>query len=207
MSTLAAHTTQKAYVAQLTILRPSCLPSLADRAGTKLYNRAFRSNISASDFYTSLNSIYQSTYLDRSSASVCRPRGTVQEGPGRYGDGRHLSELTSIKAGQDSEFQITHHLVQSDFKMRSAFFATLLALPFIAQAAVNGSCTGKVGVCLTTSSCSASGGTSHSGYCPNDAADVKCCTKSCGSGGTCRLTSTCGTGKTQSGEFLPYYRL
>ncbi|KAF9034368.1 lysozyme [Panaeolus papilionaceus] len=69
------------------------------------------------------------------------------------------------------------------------------------QAALNGACTvgSKPGVCVTTSSCSADGGTSTAGYCPNDPADVRCCTKSCGSGGTCRFTNTCSTGRTQTG--------
>lgn len=48
------------------------------------------------------------------------------------------------------------------------------------------------GVCVTTSTCSANGGTTIDGACPADAANVKCCTKSpCGSGGNCRWTSDC----------------
>ncbi|KAF7337216.1 hypothetical protein MSAN_02274000 [Mycena sanguinolenta] len=65
-------------------------------------------------------------------------------------------------------------------------FSTLLVLvASIAstQAAVNGPCTGGglasgVGVCISTSSCSAGGGTIHSGLCPDDPEDIKCCTKS-----------------------------
>ncbi|KAF8207760.1 hypothetical protein K438DRAFT_1575129 [Mycena galopus ATCC 62051] len=66
------------------------------------------------------------------------------------------------------------------------------------EAAVNGPCsgTGGVGVCISTSSCSASGGTSTSGLCPDDPTNIKCCTKSpCTSavlgGGVCRFTNTC----------------
>ncbi|TQN65881.1 putative secreted protein, partial [Colletotrichum shisoi] len=48
------------------------------------------------------------------------------------------------------------------------------------------------GVCVTTSACSANGGTTIDGACPADAANVKCCTKSpCGSGGNCRWKSDC----------------
>ncbi|KAF8416644.1 hypothetical protein EV426DRAFT_415498 [Tirmania nivea] len=63
-----------------------------------------------------------------------------------------------------------------------------------AHAALNGPCSvgGTPGVCIKTSSCSSAGGTSHTGYCPKDPVDVKCCTKtSCGNGGNCRWTSQC----------------
>ncbi|KAF9555426.1 glycoside hydrolase family 24 protein [Agrocybe pediades] len=84
--------------------------------------------------------------------------------------------------------------------LRQVFLALALTLS-VAQAALNGACTvgSTPGVCLSTSSCTGSGGTTHSGYCPNDPSDVKCCTKPCGSGGTCRFTSSCTTGKTQTG--------
>ncbi|KAF9050192.1 lysozyme [Panaeolus papilionaceus] len=72
-----------------------------------------------------------------------------------------------------------------------------------ANAALNGPCTvsGTPGVCIKTSSCSSSGGTSHTGFCPNDPADVKCCTKpSCGNnGGKCQFANTCASGKTVTG--------
>ncbi|KAJ5016672.1 hypothetical protein K4K57_010968 [Colletotrichum sp. SAR 10_99] len=62
-------------------------------------------------------------------------------------------------------------------------------------AAVNEPCYGsggRAGVCVTTSSCSSSGGTTINGACPKDPDNVKCCTKaSCGSGGNCRFTSDC----------------
>lgn len=80
---------------------------------------------------------------------------------------------------------------------------TLLALTATtAFAALNGQCSvnGTPGVCLHTADCGNGGGTSTSGFCPNDPADVKCCTKaSCGSGGNCRWTSSC-TGTTLSGQ-------
>ncbi|TDZ19823.1 putative secreted protein [Colletotrichum orbiculare MAFF 240422] len=70
--------------------------------------------------------------------------------------------------------------------------AALLAM---AMAALNEPCygsDGRVGVCVTTSACTSSGGTSIDNACPADAANVKCCTKaSCGSGGNCRLSSDC----------------
>ncbi|KAF9880192.1 hypothetical protein CkaCkLH20_02146 [Colletotrichum karsti] len=51
---------------------------------------------------------------------------------------------------------------------------------------------GRAGVCVTTASCSSSGGTTINGACPSDPSNVKCCTKaSCGSGGNCRFTSDC----------------
>ncbi|KAF7352191.1 Glycoside hydrolase family 24 protein [Mycena venus] len=69
------------------------------------------------------------------------------------------------------------------------------------QAAVNGPCTGGglasgTGVCISTSKCTASGGTVHNGLCPDDPNDIKCCTKApCTSaslgGGVCRFTSSC----------------
>lgn len=56
-------------------------------------------------------------------------------------------------------------------------------------------------MCLTTKACSAAGGTTISGACPADPANVKCCTKaSCahGSAGNCRWSSDCG-GTTKAG--------
>ncbi|KAL0956663.1 hypothetical protein HGRIS_002795 [Hohenbuehelia grisea] len=72
----------------------------------------------------------------------------------------------------------------------------------VARAAVNGACSvnGTPGVCLPTASCSSGGGKSTAGFCPNDPADVRCCTKTaCGSGGNCRFTSACSTGNIASG--------
>ncbi|KAF9524121.1 glycoside hydrolase family 24 protein [Crepidotus variabilis] len=81
-------------------------------------------------------------------------------------------------------------------------FTFLIFLPLIAvHAAINDACTasGTPGVCLTTTTCSSGGGTPHSGYCPSDPSNVQCCTKACGSGGTCRFSSSCTTGHTQTG--------
>lgn len=75
-----------------------------------------------------------------------------------------------------------------------------------AHAAVNDPCTagGTPGICLTTSSCSSSGGTSIPGFCPSDPMNIQCCTKACGSSGICRFSKTCG-GTTQSGALsLPH---
>jgi hypothetical protein len=94
------------------------------------------------------------------------------------------------------------------------FHAILLAtlVFYTAHAAVNEPCYGSggvagmssgqsysgylltsLGVCLSTTTCSASGGTTFSGACPSDPADVKCCSKpSCGaSPGNCRWSSDC----------------
>lgn len=92
------------------------------------------------------------------------------------------------------------------FKALSVFFVAA----GVAQAALNGACSvnGTPGVCLTTSTCTSSGGSYASGYCPNDPTDVKCCYKtSCGSGGNCRWTSQCSTGNTASGRFSRYVPL
>ncbi|KAF8959137.1 lysozyme-like domain-containing protein [Flammula alnicola] len=81
------------------------------------------------------------------------------------------------------------------------FIALSLLAASFAHGAVNDACTAgsTPGVCLTTSSCFSGGGTSHAGFCPNDPTDVQCCTKACGSGGTCRFSNTCSSGRTQSG--------
>ncbi|TFK74166.1 glycoside hydrolase family 24 protein [Pluteus cervinus] len=81
-------------------------------------------------------------------------------------------------------------------------YPALLFFAGVAYATVNGPCTAgsTPGVCISTSTCSSGGGTSYSGYCPNDPADIKCCAKtSCGSGGNCRFTSSCSSGNTASG--------
>ena len=78
------------------------------------------------------------------------------------------------------------------------FSALLLAG---AALAVNGPCTSNntPGVCISTTSCTDSGGTYQSGLCPDDPTDIKCCVKpSCGSGGNCRFESQC-SGSSQSG--------
>ncbi|KAJ3961840.1 hypothetical protein N0V92_001492 [Colletotrichum tropicale] len=75
-----------------------------------------------------------------------------------------------------------------------SFLIAAVSVPTV-FAALNEPCYGsggRAGVCVTTSSCSSSGGTTINGACPKDPDNVKCCTKaSCGSGGNCRFTSDC----------------
>ncbi|GME35526.1 uncharacterized protein LTHEOB_3309 [Neofusicoccum parvum] len=69
----------------------------------------------------------------------------------------------------------------------------LFSLP-LTRAAINDPCglNKSTGVCLETSACTDSGGTTINDACPNDPAGVKCCSKAtCGSGGTCKFTSAC----------------
>ncbi|KAJ7256100.1 hypothetical protein C8J57DRAFT_1075110 [Mycena rebaudengoi] len=85
--------------------------------------------------------------------------------------------------------------------MKLVSFLGVLAFIATTHAAVNGPCTGGglatgVGVCISTSKCTASGGTIHNNLCPNDPNDIKCCTKApCTSaalgGGVCRFTNSC----------------
>ncbi|KAF9466006.1 lysozyme [Collybia nuda] len=59
----------------------------------------------------------------------------------------------------------------------------LFILAGFARAAVNGACSvnGTPGVCLVNTDCTGSGGTTHTGFCPNDPNNVLCCTKTaCG---------------------------
>ncbi|KEZ39366.1 hypothetical protein SAPIO_CDS10065 [Scedosporium apiospermum] len=73
----------------------------------------------------------------------------------------------------------------------------VLSFTASALAATNEPCIGSggaAGVCITTSACSAAGGTSITGACPSDPSNVRCCTKpSCsnGSNGNCRWQSDC----------------
>lgn len=58
------------------------------------------------------------------------------------------------------------------------------------------------GVCVTTANCASAGGSTIDGACPNDPANVKCCTKpSCNNGasGNCRWVSDCA-GSTVAGQ-------
>jgi len=76
----------------------------------------------------------------------------------------------------------------------------LIAIPS-ALAAINGKCSSGNGVCVSTTSCSNSGGTYVSGKCPNDPANIKCCNKNCsynGKSGQCKFKSQC-KGTTYSG--------
>ncbi|KAK1954743.1 hypothetical protein LY78DRAFT_729611 [Colletotrichum sublineola] len=84
---------------------------------------------------------------------------------------------------------------------QSCLLAAIVATE--ALAALNQPCYGsggQAGVCVATTTCSSSGGTTIDGACPADAANIKCCTKSpCGSGGNCRWTSDCA-GTTASNQ-------
>ncbi|KIJ46311.1 hypothetical protein M422DRAFT_124487, partial [Sphaerobolus stellatus SS14] len=53
---------------------------------------------------------------------------------------------------------------------------TFLLFASIVHATVNGPCTVGTtpGVCISTSICTSGRGTYASGYCPNDASDIKC---------------------------------
>lgn len=82
-------------------------------------------------------------------------------------------------------------------------FVTFALSAMVVHAALNGPCSvanGTPGVCVSTASCSSSGGTSHTGFCPNDPADIKCCVKPvCGNGGSCMNVNNCESGNTVSG--------
>ncbi|KAI4089317.1 MAG: hypothetical protein LQ344_005449 [Seirophora lacunosa] len=71
------------------------------------------------------------------------------------------------------------------------------------RATTNGPCTGaggRPGVCISTADCTADGGTHILNACPGLPDNIRCCTKaSCGSGGNCRFTSTCASGRTLTG--------
>ncbi|KAK4445800.1 hypothetical protein QBC34DRAFT_471643 [Podospora aff. communis PSN243] len=77
-----------------------------------------------------------------------------------------------------------------------ALLLSVISAP-LAFAALNEPCYGSggiAGVCVTTTTCTAAGGTTINGACPADASNVKCCSKpSCANGasGNCRWTSDC----------------
>ncbi|CCX33940.1 hypothetical protein FPQ18DRAFT_376327 [Pyronema domesticum] len=80
------------------------------------------------------------------------------------------------------------------------FSVLLLPLTSLVAAAVNGPCTanGVPGVCVSTANCRKyPGAVSHpEPFCPNDPADIQCCTKSpcSGGSGTCMWESQCANG-------------
>ena len=115
-----------------------------------------------------------------------------------------MPALNSVVAFQLLRNQTTYTL--RDFDILKMHFLGYLSLSLslasvawsssaVQRSTLNGACTGQggaPGVCVSTSSCSASGGTYITGACPGTPDDVKCCTKtSCGSGGNCRWTSQC----------------
>ncbi|RPB21165.1 hypothetical protein L211DRAFT_790944 [Terfezia boudieri ATCC MYA-4762] len=110
----------------------------------------------------------------------------------------HLPILWSGHTQHQSSTSTTLGIYQSQLQIMQpiSIFSLLLIAASIAQARINGPCSVELtpGVCISTASCKKGGGRSHRGYCPNDPADIKCCTKtSCGTGGwgDCRWTSQC----------------
>ncbi|PFH48195.1 glycoside hydrolase family 24 protein [Amanita thiersii Skay4041] len=89
--------------------------------------------------------------------------------------------------------------------MLSSLLITVLALTStVVQGALNGPCSvnGTPGVCVKTAACRAAGGKPDpSNFCPNDPADVQCCTKpSCKSGGSCKWSNQCSSGRFEVGD-------
>ena len=85
--------------------------------------------------------------------------------------------------------------------MPKALLAILIFLPY-AFSALNGACSGRSGICISTTTCSNYRGTSYTGKCPNDASNIKCCDNiSCtanGKSGKCVFLNDC-QGITYSG--------
>jgi hypothetical protein len=112
-------------------------------------------------------------------------------------------------------FPLLHSLSENTVNMQLSNLLSLILAITAAQAALNEPCVGSSGapgkppptenrfhsspqltlptpgVCVKSADCKAAGGTSISGACPSDPADVKCCSKpTCGKG-NCRWTSDC----------------
>lgn len=70
----------------------------------------------------------------------------------------------------------------------------LLSLLISLSSSTNEDCTvgGKIGTCISTSTCSSYGGTYYSGYCPGSN-DIRCCIEPKCSYGLCKSTSQCTT--------------
>ena len=85
----------------------------------------------------------------------------------------------------------------------SKLILTLLATIATTFAATNGQCSGRSGICISSSSCSQAGGTSYTGKCPNDPNDIKCCDdipcSADGKSGKCVFSGECD-GQTYSGK-------
>jgi len=82
-------------------------------------------------------------------------------------------------------------------RFNSKLVLSVLATVPSTLAAVNGRCTGKTGICISTGTCSNYGGTSVVGKCPNDPNDIRCCDSiPCraddGRQGNCVFTNECG---------------
>ncbi|EAQ83630.1 predicted protein [Chaetomium globosum CBS 148.51] len=92
--------------------------------------------------------------------------------------------------------------------MRSISYFLLALCPLTAMAALNGHCSGtatgtakRQGICVKTSTCASFGGSTINGGCPNDPADVKCCTmyQCFGDESMCQWTNTACDGTWRSG--------
>ena len=79
--------------------------------------------------------------------------------------------------------------------MNSKIILILLASISTIFAYVNGPCSGRSGICVSTATCNNYGGTILNGFCPNDPSDIKCCDNipcsSNGKSGNCLFTSSC----------------
>jgi len=86
----------------------------------------------------------------------------------------------------------------------SKLILTLLATIPSTLAVVNGKCTGRNGICISTANCSKYNGQSFTGKCPKDVNNIKCCdnipcTANDGRKGSCVFTSQC-SGEAISGK-------
>ena len=82
-----------------------------------------------------------------------------------------------------------------------SIISLLIILPY-AFSALNGQCSGRSGICISSSTCSQYHGSTYNNYCPNDANSVKCCDNipcnANGKSGKCMFSGQC-TGTTYSG--------
>jgi hypothetical protein len=83
-------------------------------------------------------------------------------------------------------------------RFNSKLILSLLVTIPSTLAAVNGKCTGRNGICISTANCSKYGGKSFTGKCPSDPNDIKCCDNiTCkandGRSGSCVFSNQCNT--------------
>jgi len=83
------------------------------------------------------------------------------------------------------------------FKSKSILSLLLITIPS-SLAAVNGRCSGRNGICISTANCGAYGGKSYTGKCPSDPNDIKCCDDIVckagdGRSGSCMFSNQCDT--------------
>lgn len=107
---------------------------------------------------------------------------------------KHPSLLTTTGLAIDS-YPLSWVLQTHSSSIMKFLAITSLLLSATAQAFLNGRCAvnGISGVCVSTASCSSSGGHSTPKFCPSDPPDIQCCTKTeCNSGaGYCTWTDQC----------------